>query len=140
MQVWQSLPTFRGEAKLSTWLYRIALNTAIVFRRKQQRQPTSLTGHEAQLADTGSAKTEALEQEQLLNKLHRCIAQLQNQERLIISLVLEEVPYKEIAEVLGISTSNVGVKINRIKKKIGQLMEKETAGNSEREGGQSYGF
>ena len=123
LKVWLHLDKFRGEAQLSTWLYRISVNTALLYQRQQQRQPGRLPAHELHLPDNAHEAAEKQQQEHLLEQLHRCIAQLEKQDRLVISLVLEEVPYKEIAEVLGLTVTNVGVKINRIKQKLSALME-----------------
>ncbi|WP_299825528.1 sigma-70 family RNA polymerase sigma factor [uncultured Pontibacter sp.] len=124
VKVWLNLHTFRGDAKLSTWLYRITLNTAILHQKHQGKHTELLPQHISALADTATETAHKQQQEVLLQKLHYCISCLEKQERLIISLVLEEVSYKEIAEVLGLTTNHVGVKINRIKQKLALLMEK----------------
>jgi RNA polymerase sigma-70 factor (ECF subfamily) len=115
--VWNSLPSFRGEAKPSTWLYRIAVNTALIHCRK--RKPS------AELEDVPDRRSSAhqdLERRELLEALHRAIAQLGDQDRLIVSLLLEGLSYKEIADVTGISVNYVGVKIVRIKQVLERLM------------------
>ncbi len=123
LKIWLNLDSFRGEAQQSTWLFRIALNTAIVYRKKQQRQPVPLPKDILQFPENNSDKAHKEQQELLLEKLHACITQLENHDRLLISLVLEEMSYKDIAEVLGITLNHVGVKINRIKQKLADLME-----------------
>ncbi len=130
LRIWTNLDKFRGDAQLSTWLYRIAVNTALLYQRRQQRQPGPLPDHELLLPDNSHETTEKLQHEIMLQRLHFCIAQLQKQDRLIISLVLEEVSYKEIADVLGLTVSNVGVKINRIKQKLTTLMEEAARAQS----------
>lgn len=123
VKVWLNIHTFRGDAKLSTWLYRIALNTAILHRKQKSKYTYLLPQHITEIPDNTADTTDKLHQEHLLKQLHHCISCLEKQDRLIISLVLEEVAYKEIAEVLGLSVSHVGVKINRIKQKLAVLME-----------------
>ena len=123
LKIWLHLDSFRSEASHSTWLYRIALNTAILHRKKQQRQPVPLPAKVLEIPENLADKTGKQQQEQLLEQLQRCIAQLETSDRLIISLVLEEMPYKDIAEVLGITLNHVGVKINRIKQKLSNLMQ-----------------
>ena len=123
VKVWLNLHTFRGDARLSTWLYRIALNTAILHRRQQRMHAPLLPQHFTELPDGAADTAQKQQQEELLQQLHYCISCLEKQDRLIISLVLEEVAYKEIAEVLGLTVSHVGVKINRIKQKLATLME-----------------
>jgi RNA polymerase sigma-70 factor (ECF subfamily) len=121
--IWQGLEQFRGESKVSTWIYRIAVNTAITYNRRAKRTP-----EQSDLTDR-IHWTEQPTQESATNydlptyqALHRCIHQLPNQERLIMTLVLEDLPYKEIASVVGISVNYVGVKINRIKTKLGDCI------------------
>lgn len=131
VKVWLHLHTFRGEAKLSTWLYRIALNTAILYRKQQNKHSPLLPQHISELPDASAETAHKQEQEVLLQKLHYCISCLEKQDRLIISLVLEEVSYKEIAEVLGLTVSHVGVKINRVKQKLALHMEQQAGAEIE---------
>ncbi|WP_046310245.1 RNA polymerase sigma factor [Pontibacter korlensis] len=125
VKVWLNLHTFRGDAKLSTWLYRFALNTAILHRKQRSKHVTLLPQHSMGFPDAAAETAHKQEQEVLLQQLHYCISCLEKQDRLIISLVLEEVSYKEIAEVLGLTVNYVGVKINRIKQKLAVLMEQQ---------------
>ena len=115
--VWNSLPSFRGEAKISTWLYRIAVNTALIHRRK--RRPSEELGD---FADQRTSAHQNLERRERLDALHSAIAQLGDQDRLIVSLLLEGLSYKEIADITGITVNYVGVKIVRIKQALEQLM------------------
>ncbi|RYY57517.1 MAG: RNA polymerase sigma factor [Chitinophagaceae bacterium] len=121
-QVWNSLKGFKGEAKASTWIYRIAVNTAINYNLKNKRQQHAPMPDSLQLRyeDTLAGKQE---QERQLDKLRYCISQLELHDRLVISLVLENKSYKEIAEITGATVSNTGVKINRIKSRLLQLMQ-----------------
>jgi RNA polymerase sigma-70 factor (ECF subfamily) len=116
-QLWRSVPSFEGKAKFSSWMYRIALNTAILpFRKK--RPDIRYTG---QLPDNPEEPHEPDEQqEQLLHALK----QLNDADKALITLYLEDLSYKEIAEITGITENNVGVKLNRIKNKIQQLLKK----------------
>ena len=124
-QAWRSLQNFKGGSKVSTWIYRIAVNTAINYNIKNKRhQHLPLPEFfQAVYEDTMSEK---MEQEAQLNKLRYCISQLETQDRLIISLVLEDKSYKDIAEITGSNINNVGVKINRIKTRLLKLMENKT--------------
>ena len=115
--VWNNLPKFRGEASLSTWVYRIAVNTALIHRRR--RRPSEEL---PEVADHRSSTQADLEQQEQLLSLHRAIAQLGDQDRLIVSLLLEGLSYKEIADITGITVNYVGVKISRIKQALEQLM------------------
>jgi RNA polymerase sigma-70 factor (ECF subfamily) len=115
--VWNSLPSFRGEAKISTWVYRIAVNTALVYRRKWRR------GEELHdVADTRPCAQQDLERRERLALLRKAIATLAEQDRLIVTLLLEGLSYKEMAEITGLTVNHVGVKISRIKQALEQNM------------------
>ena len=120
LQLWKSFPSFRGEAKITTWMYRIALNTAISGFRKQTRNVKTEDIHEKHfnISDTGTRD----EQEEDFQKLQWAIRQLSEIERAMIMMALEEVPYDEIAETIGITQNNVRVRMNRIREKLKKLM------------------
>ncbi|MEO1451726.1 MAG: sigma-70 family RNA polymerase sigma factor [Bacteroidota bacterium] len=112
LQLWKSYAQFRGEAKVSTWMYRIALNTALASFRKK-RAPVEYPGDlPAGVADNGAPESE--QQTRLLE----AIRQLSPAERAIISLYFEGYAHREIGEIIGITENNVGVRMNRIKKKL----------------------
>jgi RNA polymerase sigma-70 factor (ECF subfamily) len=124
IQLWKSYPKFRGESKFSTWLYRIALNTAISDLRKQRRRITPIDPDHlpTQLQDMQYSK----EQEEQLQQLYAAIAQLTEVERALVMLFLEDKSYDEMEEILGINQNNLRVKMNRIKEKLRKIT-KETA-------------
>jgi len=119
LQLWKSLPSFRENAAFSTWMYRVALNTAI----NQTRRP-------GLLFDTSSSpdipydpsKFYDLSEEILI--LYRAISQLRKVEKAIILLWLEEKTYEEIAESIGISVKNVSVKLVRIRTRLAEIIQK----------------
>ncbi|WP_118195696.1 RNA polymerase sigma factor [Albibacterium indicum] len=117
IKVWQNLDSFRNQSQISTWIYRIAINTCLSHLRVEKKKiADELNEHIIQtVADTVSEKEEQVEQ------LYKCIAQLEENERIIITMVLDEIPYPEIAEISGISEGNLRVKIHRIKAKLTQL-------------------
>ncbi|GAB2795329.1 sigma-70 family RNA polymerase sigma factor [Rhabdobacter roseus] len=117
IKVWENLSRFRGDAQLSTWLYRIAVNTCLYHLRAAKARPTTeLTERHAEhLAD------EPHEPESALGTLYRCISQLPETDRLIIGLVLEDTPYADIAQIIGLSEGNLRVRIHRIKKQLSTL-------------------
>ena len=121
--VWNSLPGFRGDSQPGTWLYRIAVNTALLHRRKWK--PTEEL---PELADQALGAQQSLEQQERLAALHRAIATLGDQDRLIVTLLLEGLSYKEIAEITGITVNYVGVKITRIKQAIEQKITEVSHG------------
>lgn len=111
-QVWNSIPQFRGGSAVTTWLYRVALNTALAWLRKERRnrgRTQALDGSELVLATPARALNPRLDW------LYEKIAQLDPIDRSLTLLMLDGFSYREMAETLGITESNVGVKINRIK-------------------------
>ena len=119
LQLWKSFSTFRGESKISTWMYRIALNTAISGIRKRHRlvKTEDLREPHFNISDYGSE-----DQEENFQKLQWAIRQLPEIERAMIMMALEEIPYEEIAETIGITQNNVRVRMNRIREKLKKLM------------------
>jgi RNA polymerase sigma-70 factor (ECF subfamily) len=124
IQLWKSYPKFRGESKFSTWLYRIALNTAISDLRKQRRRisPIDPDHLPTQLQDMQYSK----DQEEQLQQLYAAIDQLTEVEKALVMLFLEDKSYEEMEEILGINQNNLRVKMNRIKEKLRKIT-KETA-------------
>ena len=113
LNLWKAFPNFRNESQLSTWIYRIALNTCVSFYRKSIRRPTHV-----EITPDVKAYTEDNE---AVAELYACINRLGKLERALILLYLEDRPYKEIAEIMGITTTNVSTKISRIKEKLKQI-------------------
>lgn len=109
--VWQKLHTFRGEAAISTWIYRIATNTCLRSVEKSKRIPK--TELPVQLPDIPEPN-----REEKIRQLYNCIATLEEPDRIIISLVLGGLPQAEIAAVTGLSEGNTRVKVHRIKEKL----------------------
>ena len=121
IQSWHSIPSFKNESAPSTWLYRVAINTAIKWSQKEKKHRKANDTLEAVqyiLRDTGPPMDERLAW------LYEEIATLNEVDRSITLLLLEGLSYKEMATILGISESNVGVKINRIKKHLSEKSKK----------------
>jgi RNA polymerase sigma-70 factor (ECF subfamily) len=115
-QLWRSYESFKGESSISTWLYRVALNTAITSLRKTGKVPEHIELDEQSLQVPESFDTP--ERSEQLRQLYSAIRSLGEVDRALIMLYLEDLSYKEIAEVLGLTEDNVGVKLNRIKTKL----------------------
>jgi RNA polymerase sigma factor (sigma-70 family) len=116
IQVWQSLHKYNNQCKVSTWVYRISLNVSISFYRKNLNRTTKFTElNEQNIQITTDDKTET---EQELNLLEQFISELKEIDKAIMVLYLEDKSHFEIAEILGISVTNVGTKIGRIKEKL----------------------
>jgi len=114
IQVWHSVPTFRQKSSVITWIYRIALNTALKWVRKERKhaQLESLDNVQHILQDR------RVKIDERLSWLYEEIHKLDEIDRSVTLLMLDDFSYKEMADILGISESNVGVKINRIKKHL----------------------
>jgi RNA polymerase sigma-70 factor, ECF subfamily len=119
LQLWRSFSTFRGDAKISTWIYRIALNIAISGWRKRSRrlQPEALREHHYNVGEITDEK------EEQMRFLHQAIGQLSSIERALVMLYFEEMPYEDIATTLGITQNNVRVRMNRVKEKLRKIMK-----------------
>jgi len=120
IQLWKNYPKFRGDAKFSTWMYRVALNTAISLYRKSTR--TVKTGDISDVVYKIKSEEYDDTEEQQLKALHQAIHQLNDIDKALIFLYLEDKPYKEIAETLGISSVNARVKMNRAKEKLKKIL------------------
>ncbi|MEJ7694401.1 RNA polymerase sigma factor [Daejeonella sp.] len=116
IQVWQSIHKYNDQYKISTWLYRISLNVAISFYRKSSTRAKKYTVLNEQLVEIPDE--EKSESEQQLNLLEHFISELKEIDKALMILYLEDKSHTEIAEILGMSVSNVGTKIGRIKDKL----------------------
>ena len=113
--MWKSYPSFRGEAKFSSWMYRVALNVAMQHLRKAVKRPDEVNlSKEFQLKEPGDLNLE----DEKLQLLHKAISNLNEVEKAIIMLHLEERGNEEIAQIIGITQNYVRVKMNRIKEKL----------------------
>jgi len=120
IQLWKAYPKFRGDSKLSTWMYRIGLNTAITLYRKSKRsvrtQDFDTVLHKIKSTDYDDTE------EQQLKLMYKAIHQLSDIDKALIFLYLEDKNYKEISETIGISEVNARVKMNRIKTRLKKLL------------------
>jgi RNA polymerase sigma-70 factor (ECF subfamily) len=118
-QLWRSIDDFRGQSKISTFIYRIALNTAIAaFRNNRKKNVISYVDQVPEMPPENEDRALADRKDRLM----AAIKMLEEGDRAIIALVLDEYSYREIAEIIGITENNVGVKVSRIKNKIRTLL------------------
>ena len=123
IQVWHSVDAFRGESSVPTWMYRVALNTAIAWTRKEDRHQR---GKQPLAVVEGLLTTASAASDPRVEWLYQEIAQLKDVDRSVALLLLDGFSYKEIAAIIGITESNVGVKISRIKSALaGKRAEEE---------------
>ena len=121
LNLWKAYPKFRKECKISTWIYRIALNTCISFIRKEKNVPeiVALTREADWMTEEKDELTE------MLRQLYRMINQLGQLDKSIVLLYLEEKSYEEIAEITGLTVTNVATKLSRIKDKLKKMKKEE---------------
>ena len=116
-QLWRSYPSYRSESGPITWLYRVALNTALTALRRRARRPKLLPLEAA----PEPAAPQAHAQDPEIAALHRAIGRLEEIERALVMCYLEDLSYARIGEILGISESNVGARLTRIRTKLRDL-------------------
>lgn len=127
LQLWRAYDSYKGDSRFTTWMYRVALNTAISGFRKHTRSPQLQILSDKELEIPGW-DSDADRQEQM-KFLYQAINRLSEVEKAIVMLHLEDHSYDEIAEIIGITRNHVGVKLNRIKVKLRQLLEPHLADN-----------
>lgn len=119
LQLWRSIESFAAEAKPSTWIYRVCLNTAMTWQRTEKRRRCFLNSDS--LPDF-SAPPNRFGNAPMLDALYAAIRELRPADRALILLYLEERTYREIGEIIGISESNTGVRLQRIKRELGDRL------------------
>jgi len=112
-QAWRSYAGFRAESRFSTWLYRVALNTAITHLRKKRRFGADEAG-----PDWVRNETQADHYEEEVQLMYAAINRLSRIDKAIILLYLEDCSYEDMSEIMGMSVSNIGVRLNRIRKRL----------------------
>lgn len=120
LNAWKGVKNFQGDARFSTWLYRVALNTAITFYRKEQR-----TIETAELKEQFSSLPDYhYSQEEMVAAMYKVIGGLSSIDKALVMLYLEDYSYQEIGDIIGITSNNVAVKMNRIKTKLKENSKK----------------
>ncbi|WP_047244786.1 RNA polymerase sigma factor [Maribacter thermophilus] len=120
IQLWKAYPKFRGEAKFSTWMYRVALNTAITLYRKSKKR-ISTQDYESVIFKIKADEYDETEEQQL-KLMYKAVRQLGDIDKALVFMYLEDKNYTEIAETLGITEVNARVKMNRIKTKLRTIL------------------
>jgi len=121
INLWKSYPSFRGDSKFSTWMYRVSLNVAIQRFRKTNKKKEDAT-LPADFDEIMQPPEESLPEKEL-QMMHEAINQLSDVEKAIVMLYLEEKGNEEIAEIVGISQNYVRVKMTRIREKLKKMVE-----------------
>jgi len=126
LQIWLSLPNFRDDSKPTTWLYRVALNTALAWKRGEKKR--RLTQDSLSISDVAARivpSADAERNDRVVDQLYAAIHALQPAKRALVVLYLDGFTYREIADVVGISECNVGVSLNRIKKELAATVKED---------------
>lgn len=121
IKVWESLDTFRNESSISTWMYRIAVNTCLLYLRKSSSRKEIRAAVLPQVV----SETYSNEKEEQLQQMYQCIQKLEETNKMIILMTLDGIEYPEIAEVIGITEETLRVRIHRIKKSLTQCVQNE---------------
>ena len=125
LQIWSSIPAFRGEAKETTWIYRVAFNTALAWRRGECRRRE---GHERfvkfdESPQSHPSHVDATPEQEIVERLYAAIRQLPKVDASLALMHLDGLTYLEMAEVVGISENYIGVKLNRIRKQLSDQLK-----------------
>ena len=116
IKIWGALPKFEERSSPKTWIYRICVNTCLLHIRKtKNKQTEALENNHSSIVDEGPV-------DKNYSELYQAIGQLKELDRIIIMLVLDELPYEEIAEITGLTEGNLRVKISRAKQKLNKLL------------------
>ncbi|MCG8307115.1 MAG: sigma-70 family RNA polymerase sigma factor [Cytophagales bacterium] len=126
--IWKGLDRFEGRSKVSTWVFRIAVNTSLAFRKKHRAESTKIENARDEIHREWNQSLSEGEQE-AIQKLHQAISGLNKIEKAIVSLMLEDVSQKVIAEVMGYSENNIRVRAHRIKQKLKAILIPQSHGN-----------
>ena len=121
LQAWKAYGNFRGDAKFSTWLYRVALNTAITFFRKDKKKPDIYSTDS--MPEKVEENTDPAEEQ--VKDMYAAIGELSKIDKALVMLYLEDYSYQEIGEMMGITANNVAVKMNRIKVRLKEGAQKQ---------------
>ena len=118
LQMWLSIPRFEGKSKVSTWVYRVAFNTALVWNRDEKTRKK----HREKFITFQQNARDSQPSQEVIDRLYEAIRKLPKVDTSLILMHLDGLSYDEMSQVLGISENNVGVKLNRAKKQLAQLM------------------
>lgn len=128
VELWRSFSSFEGDAQPSTWLYRVALNTALSHDRSRTvRDEATLDTDHPVWTDGTNRPDERLDRDEKLDRLYAAIDRLDDLDKALVMMYLDEKSYREMADVLGLSESHVGAKLHRVKNKLASWLEETPA-------------
>lgn len=125
LQLWKSMPAYAAQAKPSTWIYRVCLNTALSWRRGTERRAAHIEPETDvnQLPVNAATPAEHASQQELLEQLYGAIRAMDDADRALVLLMLDGLPYREMAEVTGLTENHVGVALTRARKRLATLLK-----------------
>ncbi len=115
MQLWRTLDRFRGRADVDTWVYRVAINTALTYRRQAAREPVEAGIGPTALQQMRATNSDGARERAILEDFIRTLTGM---DKVVFLLYLEDLSYREMAEITGLTESHIGVKINRVKQRF----------------------
>jgi len=118
INIWQSMPTFQGKSSLSTWMFRVTLNVCLRQRMKQMKKRMRFRKLDSITIGNMSEEEPNHEEQERLIQLRQCIQQLSDADKAVTTLYLEDLSYKEISDITGLTENSVAVKVKRIKMKL----------------------
>lgn len=121
IKVWEKLDTFRNDSSISTWIYRITVNTCLLYLRKSSSRKEVRTEILSQIVSENYSS----QKDEQLQQMYQCIQKLEETNKMIILMTLDGIEYQEIAEVIGITEETLRVRIHRIKKNLTQCVQNE---------------
>ena len=125
VQLWNSVPAYSSKAQASTWIYRVCLNTALAWRRGNDRRESKIepAADVSQLTINAASPAESASQRELLEKLYAAIHAMDDFDRALVLLMLDGLAYREMAEVTGLTEIHVGVALTRARKRLATLLK-----------------
>ena len=125
INIWQAMPSFEKKSAISTWMFRITLNVCLRLQSRQERKRQQFLKIDSITIENITHEDTSSEDHEQLIKLRGCIKKLNDADRAVITLYLEELPYREISEITGVTENNVAVMVKRIKEKLSNcILEK----------------
>jgi RNA polymerase sigma factor, sigma-70 family len=121
IKIWEKLDTFRNDSSISTWIYRITVNTCLLYLRKSSSRKEITTD----ILPQNISETYSSEKDDQLRQMYQCIQKLEETNKMIILMTLDGVEYQEISEVIGVTEETLRVRIHRIKKSLTQCVQNE---------------
>src|SRR5262245_49461075 len=121
LRLWMSMTSFRGESAESTWIYRVAFNTSLTWKRSEKRRDSKHEKFVELNAATGMSSEPPGRNDELVEQLYAAIRQLPKLDTSLALMHLDGLSYREMSDVLGITESNVGVRLNRIRKQLAEM-------------------